>query len=155
MKKQDCSIFLEEVLSADMPLSAAAAEHVKACPECAALREMTVRFTRNGDLPEVPEVLDHAVLEYAGRQRRRHSFHQLFFRRIVPVAAAAAAVAVCAVTLFPETEPPVSGLPAQDITVAAAAAAADWNSLESEAYGLSYELTSCQQALMADWHGAM
>ena len=92
MKKQDCSIFLEELLSADMPLSTAAAEHVKHCHECDALREMAVRFTRCGDLPEVPETLDRAVLEYAGQMQRRHSFHQLFFRRIVPFAAAAAAV---------------------------------------------------------------
>ena len=155
MKKQDCSIFLEELLSADMPLSTAAAEHVKHCHECDALREMAVRFTRCGDLPEVPETLDRAVLAYAGQMQRRHSFHQLFFRRIVPFAAAAAAVVVCMVALFPESDRAVCGESAQDITVAAARAAADWNSLESEAYGLNYELTSCQQALMADWQSAM
>jgi hypothetical protein len=155
MKKQDCSHFLEELLSAGATLSPAAAEHVKHCSECAALREMTVRFTKSGDLPEVPEALDRTVLEYAGQMRRRHSFHQLFFRRIVPFTAAAAAVVVCMVVLFPESDQTVCGEPAQDITVAAARAAADWNSLESEAYGLNYELTSCQQTLMADWQGAM
>ena len=155
MKKQECSIFLEELLSAGTPLSTAAAEHVKHCPECDALREMAARFTKCGDFPEVPETLDRAVLDYAASQRRRHSFHQLFFRRIVPVAAAAAAVVVCMVALFPESDRAVCGEPVQDITVAAARAAADWNSLESEAYGLNYELTSCQQALMADWQSAM
>ena len=154
MKKQDCSIFLEELLSAGTPLSTAAAEHVKHCPECDALREMAARFTKCRDFPEVPETLDRAVLDYAASQRR-HSFHQLFFRRIVPVAAAAAAVVVCMVALFPESDRAVCGEPVQDITVAAARAAADWNSLESEAYGLNYELTSCQQALMADWQSAM
>lgn len=155
MKKQDCSVFLEELLSAGTPLSPAAAEHVKNCSECDALREMAVRFTKCGELPEVPEALDRAVLEYAGQMRRRHNFHQLFFRRIVPFAAAAAAVVVCMVALFPESEQTVCGEPVQDITVAAARAAADWNSLESEACGLNYELTSCQQALMADWQGVM
>ena len=100
MKKQDCNVFLEEVLTAGGTLSAQAAEHVKNCSECAALREMTERLAGIGqELPEVPEVLDRAVLAHAGQMRRRRSFHQLFFRRMLPGAAAVAAAAVCMVAL--------------------------------------------------------
>ncbi len=150
MKKQDCSVFLEEVLTAGRPLSAPAAEHVQNCPECAALREMTERFTGAGELPEVPEVLDRAVLAYAGQERRRRSFHQLFFRRIVPVAAAAAAAVVCVVALLPEPDAPGSEYTEMDIAAAAAISVTEWNTLETEAVALNYELTSCQQALSAE-----
>ena len=157
MKKQDCNVFLEEVLTAGGTLSAQAAEHVKNCSECAALREMTERLAGIGqELPEVPEVLDRAVLAHAGQMRRRRSFHQLFFRRMLPGAAAVAAAAVCMVALLPESEAPVKAeRTGADFAAAAAVSVTEWNTLETEALALNYELTSCQQTLAADWHGVM
>ena len=150
MKQQECSSFLEEILAGKSPLSLEAAEHVKCCAECAALRESLECFTGNAALPEVPETLDRAVLGYAGKARRRRNFHQLFFRRIMPFAAAAAAAVVCVVALLPEEKTP----PERNITLAAADAANEWNMLESEAFKLNHELTSCQNDV-ADWQVLM
>ena len=155
MKKQDCSIFMEEVLTVETPLTGPAALHVQSCPECAALRESLECFTGNAALPEVPETLDRAVLEYAGTARRRRNFHQLFFRRIMPFAAAAAAAVVCVAALLPEADPVSPREFGADLTVAAAKSVKEWNVLESEACDLHYELMSCQQILTADWHGTM
>ncbi|MBQ7394363.1 MAG: hypothetical protein IJV89_08460 [Lentisphaeria bacterium] len=155
MKQQECSHFLEEILTGQKPLSLEAAEHVKNCAECAALRESLECFTGNTALPEVPETLDRAVLEYAGTARRRRNFHQLFFRRIMPFAAAAAAAVVCVIALLPEADPVSPREFGADLTVAAAKSVKEWNVLESEACDLHYELMSCQQILTADWHGTM
>ena len=155
MKQQECSSFLEEILAGKSPLSLEAAEHVKCCAECAALRESLECFTGNAALPEVPETLDRAVLGYAKKARCRRNFHQLFFRRIMPFAAAAAAAVVCVVALLPESAPGSPRELGADLTMAAAKSAKEWNVLESEAFDLHYELMSCQQILTADWHGTM
>lgn len=154
MKEHDCSIFLEEVLTAGKPLSAEAAKHVQICSECAALRETAERCSGHaGTALEIPAALDQAILAYAGEARRRRNFHQLFFRRVIPAFAAAAAAVVCVVALQPEETPAIRGAwTAADITLAAADAVTEWNMLESEACSLNYELTSCQQ-LMAELQG--
>ena len=154
MKKQDCSVFLEEVFAVETPLTGPAAIHVQSCPECAALREMAETCVMRTAVPEIPEKLDRAVLAYAGEARRRRSFQQMFFRRIMPVVTAAAATVVCVVALLPENEPEFWRAAPADITLAAADAVQEWNMLESEAFELNYELTSCQQTV-ADWQGLM
>lgn len=151
MKQQECSAFLEEVLTAGKALSAPAAEHIQTCAECAALREMTEQL--KVPVPEVPEALDRNILQYAREARRRRRVQQLLFRRVFPVFAAAAAAVVCVVALLPD-EPEVRHTPMADVNLAAADAAKVWNMLESEAFDLNYELMSCQQTV-ADWQGMM
>ncbi|MBO5688690.1 MAG: hypothetical protein J6S73_02080 [Lentisphaeria bacterium] len=150
MKKQDCSIFMEEVLTVETPLTGPAALHVQSCPECAALREMAEKCAVKTAVPEIPAALDRAVLAYAGESRRRQRIRQLFFRRIMPAVTAAAAAVVCVVALLPEEKTP----PERNITLAAADAANEWNMLESEAFKLNHELTSCQNDV-ADWQVLM
>ena len=153
MKSKGCDRFLEAVLTVETPLSGEAAEHVRHCPECAALREQAAGFAGKCEL-EPPEALDRAVLAHARSANRRRSVHQLIFRRIVPFAAAAAAAVVCVAVLLPEE--PAGGRPSQIARVEAPVrtaenpAVAALERLESEAFDLSQELTSCQ-VVLSDW----
>ena len=154
MKPLECDRFLEEVLTPEKPLGAAAAEHVRNCPECAALRADAEHLAGNVCEAEPPAALDRAVLDHAHGALRRRAVHRLFFRRIMPFAAAAAAAVVCVAVLLPEDAPEV---PPRTVRVAQTAGRAAempaltaLDKLESEAFDLSQELTSCQYAV-ADW----
>ena len=61
MKKQDCSIFMEEVLTVETPLTGPAALHVQSCPECAALREMAEKCALKTAVPEILACADVVV----------------------------------------------------------------------------------------------
>ena len=152
MKPCGCEQFLEAVLTVGKPLSGAAAEHVRQCPECAALRAQAERLTGRCEM-EPPAVLDRAVLAHAHDAVRRQSVHQLFFRRIMPFAAAAAAAVVCVAVLLPDTpaaDPAVKVAQTVPVKLTELPVLTSLEKLETEAFDLSQELTSCQN-VVTDW----
>jgi len=155
MKPMGCDEFLEEVLSPEKPLGAAAAEHLRSCPACAALRADAERVCGACEA-EPPAELDRAILGHAKEVSRRRAVRRLFFRRAVPFAATAAAAAFCVAVFLPkDAAPPAAGPGGMRIARSSvrAAGAPGWSSLEnleSEAFDLSQELTSCQH-MVADW----
>ncbi len=178
MKRHECLDFQEELISSAEVLSQEAEAHVNRCAECAALRRTSRRFLAGGAAEEPDCRLDDAVLRYASEACRRRRVRTFFWRRIVPVfSAAAAVVALLSVVMLPEDKPaqmpeflvaaavnpvlkqePVAAvLPGSAAEVASAAkvisapevSMMDWSAFEGEAFDLNQELTSCQNVLVA------
>jgi len=157
MKPMVCDKFLEEVMTPEKPLGAAAAAHVRECPACAALRADAERLASGGVCEmEPPAELDRAVMSHAHNALRRRAVHRLFFRRVMPFAAAAAAAVVCVAVLLPEDAPAAGPEVRIAQNTVRPADGTAWNTLEklekleSEAFEISQELTSCQY-VVADW----
>lgn len=134
--KKNCETYLEQILSPELPLTPAAAEHLRHCPTCAGMRRDVMTLLP----PSPPDALRGELMAEAGREAGRRKFRRTLFRSI-PVAAAALVMLTLGITFFaPSAKEATPTAPRQEKAI-------DWATLEEESYGLDRDLLSCQYAL--------